>query len=135
MSSQLINKERTDVALNEGENENQKNKKIFVPRADIYESKNQIVILADMPGINESSVDITLERNVLMITGSSRPRQIEGYTLTYAEYGHGDFRRVFTLSSEIDQSGIEATVKDGVLKLVLPKSPRALPKKIAITAD
>ncbi|MBS1992337.1 MAG: Hsp20/alpha crystallin family protein [Cyanobacteria bacterium SZAS LIN-3] len=137
MTTETVEKEKTNLTLATEESEPKRQKKVFAPRADIFESKEQIVVLADMPGVNQNSLDITLERNVLTIHGvtQSRPAALDGYKLSYAEYGYGDFRRVFTLSSEIDRDGIEATVKDGVLKLVLPKSPRALPRKIPITAD
>jgi HSP20 family molecular chaperone IbpA len=92
-----------------------------VPRADIYEANDEIVVIADMPGVDESSVDITLEKNVLSINGCIEPPQFEDYSLAYAEYRVGDFERRFSLSNEIDQEKIEATMKDGVLTLRLPK--------------
>lgn len=109
--------------------------KVFVPRADIYETQEQLLILADMPGVKEEGVDITLEQNILTIYGKVEQPQLEGYTLAYSEYGVGDFRRVFALSNEIDRDGIQATIKNGVLKLVLPKSKRAMPKKIAVSIE
>ncbi|HNB21115.1 MAG TPA: Hsp20/alpha crystallin family protein [Candidatus Melainabacteria bacterium] len=109
--------------------------KVFVPRADIYETQEQLLILADMPGVVEDGVDITLEQNILTIYGRVEEPKLEGYTLAYSEYGVGDFRRVFALSNEIDRDGIQATLKNGVLKLALPKSKRAMPKKIAVSVE
>lgn len=106
----------------------------FVPRADIYETPEAIVVVADMPGVDAESVDIMLEDNVLTINGYVEPVHPEGHTLAYAEYEVGDFVRAFTLSNQIDRDGIEATVKDGVLKLNLPKITEAQKRKIAITA-
>lgn len=106
----------------------------FVPRADIYETDESITVLVDMPGVDETSVDITLENNVLSINGYVEPMQPEGHSLTYAEYRVGDFERAFTLSDEIDRDGIEAEVKDGVLRLHLPKNTEARIRKIAIKA-
>jgi len=105
---------------------------LFVPQADIYESKESITILADIPGADQNSVDITLEKNILTITASVPPADHKGKALSYSEYSTGDFRRMFTLSNEIDRNGIEAVVKNGVLKLTLPKSKDSLPKKIAV---
>jgi len=109
--------------------------KVFVPRADIYETQEQLLVLADMPGVKEDGLDITLEQNILTIYGKVEPPQLDGFTLTYSEYGVGDYRRVFTLSNEIDRDGIQATIKNGVLKLVLPKSKGAMPRKIAVTVE
>ena len=106
----------------------------FVPRADIYETDDEIVVVADVPGVDESTVDITLENNVLTINGYVEMEQPEGYSLAYAEYRVGDYQRAFTLSDQIDREGIEATVKDGVLRLHLPKITEARVKKIAIRA-
>jgi len=109
--------------------------KVFVPRADIYETQEQLLVLADMPWVKEDGLDITLEQNILTIYGKVEPPQLDGFTLTYSEYGVGDYRRVFTLSNEIDRDGIQATIKNGVLKLVLPKSKGAMPRKIAVTVE
>ena len=106
----------------------------FVPRADVYETDEGITVVADMPGVDENSVDITLEQNVLTINGYVELEQPEGLNLAYAEYQVGDYQRAFTLSDQIDREGIEAMVKDGVLRLYLPKVTEAQRRKIAIKA-
>jgi HSP20 family molecular chaperone IbpA len=106
----------------------------FVPRADVYETDEAITVVADMPGIDENAVDITLENNVLTINGYVEPSQPEGHRLAYAEYQVGDYQRAFTLSDQIDREGIEAVIKDGVLRLHLPKVTEAQRRKIAIKA-
>lgn len=106
----------------------------FVPRADVYETEDAIVVVADMPGVDENSVDITLEDRVLTINGYVDPEPPEGYDLAYAEYRVGDYLRAFTLSDQIDQAGIEAMVKDGVLRLDLPKAKEARRRRIPISA-
>ena len=110
-------------------------RRAFVPRADIYETNDELVVLADMPGVDENSVEITLEKNVLTINGNVELAQPpDTYNLAYAEYDEGDFVRSFTLSNEIDLNRIEAIVKDGVLRLHLPKIGEAQTKKIAVKA-
>ena len=105
----------------------------FVPRADIYETNDGITVVADMPGVDENSVDITLEQNVLTINGYVAPVEPEGYRLAYAEYRVGDYQRKFTMPDQIDRDKIEAMMKDGVLRLHLPKmEPTA--RKIAVKA-
>jgi len=104
----------------------------FVPRADIYETEDEIVVVADMPGVDQDTVDITLENNVLSINGYVETTQPEGYSLAHAEYREGDYQRAFTLSDQIDRERIEATIKNGVLRLCLPKITEARIRKIAI---
>jgi HSP20 family molecular chaperone IbpA len=106
----------------------------FVPRADVYETEEAIAVVADMPGVDETSLDITLENNVLSIEGYVEPMQPEGYGLAYAEFRVGDYQRAFTLSDQIDREAIEASIKDGVLGLYLPKITEARKRRIAIRA-
>ena len=94
----------------------------FVPKVDIYEAKDGIHIICDMPGVAPDAVEITLEKNILTLEGYVTPQQPEDYTLNYAEYRVGDYHRQFTISNEIDQDNITATMKDGILQLTLPKS-------------
>ena len=83
----------------------------FVPRADIYETDKEIIVLADVPGANEKTVDVTLEKNVLSITAYVEPAIPSGFDVAYAEYEEGDYQRSFRLSDEIDRDKIEATVR------------------------
>jgi len=108
--------------------------KTFVPRVDIYENKDSLFLIADLPGVDEKTVDIELEKNVLTITGRVENGRIKDGTLMYSEYEIGDYERVFTLSDEIDRDKIVATVKNGVLRLELPRAEKVKPKKIAIQA-
>jgi HSP20 family molecular chaperone IbpA len=105
---------------------------MFLPPADIYETRDNIVVLAEMPGVALDGVDITLERRVLTIRGRSAASDHGGYQRVYNEYSDGDYERVFTLSENIDREHIEATLKDGVLHLVLPKAETAKPRKIEL---
>lgn len=105
----------------------------FVPRADIYETNDAIIVVTDMPGVDENALDIALENNILTINGDVEPDYPEGYSLGYAEYRVGDYQRSFTLSNKIDQSKIEATLKDGVLRLHLPLAEPTT-RKIAVKA-
>jgi len=85
-----------------------------------------------MPGVDDKSVEITLEKNILTITGRVEPLQNNGHRLDYAEYDIGDYQRAFALSEEVARDGITATVKNGVLKLTLPKAPQARTRKIEV---
>lgn len=107
-------------------------RRAYIPRVDIYETDEGINLVADMPGVDENSVDIMLEKNVLSIRGTVEDEAPEDYSLAYAEYGVGDYERRFTLSDEIDQENIEASVKNGVLHLHLPKAGPAKARKISV---
>ncbi len=107
--------------LTESEAERTRARRAFIPRVDIYETDNAVNVIADMPGIRADSVDITLEQGVLTINGYVEEERPADHTLAYAEYRVGDYTRRFSLSNQIDQDRIDATVKDGVLRLHLPK--------------
>ncbi|MBC8414510.1 MAG: Hsp20/alpha crystallin family protein [Nitrospira sp.] len=110
-------------------------KKLYAPPVDIIEDEKGLTLIADMPGVNEGSVEITLEKNILTIYGAVEPEVHDSYRLVSAEYGLGDYQRTFTLSDEIDRDKILATVKNGVLRLVLPKSESAKTRKIPVKAE
>lgn len=120
--------EKTDVA------ERTRAGKIYNPDVDIIEGKDKIVVIADMPGVNENSVEITLDDNVLTIYGRVDWNIPDKMKLTHAEYGIGDYQRIFTISGEINREKIEANVKDGVLRLTMPKNDAPKMRKITVNA-
>jgi HSP20 family protein len=122
---------KQEIATMEG-TERTREGQCYVPRSDVYENGDEIVIVADMPGVEEKDIDISLEKNILTINGYVQPNTRESYTLTYGEYGIGDYQRRFALSNEIDIEKIKATVKAGVLRLYLPKGSAAKTRKITV---
>ena len=118
----------------ESEAERTKPGPVFVPAVDIFESEAEITLLADIPGVSSENVSIDLHENQLTLSGEVEPliSEKEGYLLQ--EFETGTFHRQFTLSDRIDQNAITATVKDGVLRLVLPKAQKAKPRKIEVKA-
>jgi len=112
----------------------QRMRPLYRPRADIYETDESIVVLADMPGVAPDGIDVTLERGVLTIRGRVPDLPHEGYRRVYAEYQEGDFERSFTLSEHIDADRIEARMQDGVLTLALPKAEPARSRRIEVKA-
>lgn len=109
-------------------------RRTVVPRTDIYETEEALILFSDLPGVRQEDVDITLEKDVLILEGKVSDKAPEGYTLAYAEYAPRDYRRVFTLNAEVQRDKIEASLKDGVLKLVLPKIETAVARKISVRA-
>jgi HSP20 family molecular chaperone IbpA len=107
----------------------------FLPRADIYENNEAIHILANMAGVAEDGVEITLERNELSLRGHVAPQSPEGMEMMYSEYAIGDYQRTFLLSEEVDREKIVATMRDGVLDLTLPKIKEARARHITVTTE
>jgi len=108
--------------------------KVYNPDVDIMEGKDKIGVIADMPGVNETSVEVTLDDNVLTIYGKVDWKMPEQMKLLHAEYGIGDFQRIFTISGEINREKIQARVRNGVLRLVMPKNAVPKMRKIAVKA-
>lgn len=104
---------------------------VFVPAVDIYESENALTILADMPGVPIEKIDIDLDSDQLTIRGTVDQEEVKGKVI-FKEFTYGDYYRQFSLSSDIDRAKIQASTKDGVLKLVLPKAEAAKPRKITV---
>ncbi len=115
--------------------ERTRSRRVYTPAVDIIEREDDIILKADMPGVDENSIDITLEKDLLTIYGRVEGEVPENQRLVISEYGTGDYQRTFTLSNEIDRDQIRATVKDGVLQLVLPKAETARTRKIPVAAS
>jgi HSP20 family protein len=113
------------------QSESTRNVPMFVPNVDIYESTNDLTLLADMPGVPIENVDIDLNDDQLTIIGRAESVEQSGAVLL-REYSVGDYYRQFTLSNVIDREKIQASMKDGVLKIVLPKAEAAKPRKISV---
>jgi HSP20 family protein len=118
--------------IEQGSAERTRSRRAFIPRVDIYETNDAIVLFADMPGVTPDSLDITLEQGVLTLDGFVESQGPEDYALAYAEYRIGDYVRSFSLSNQINQEAIEAQLKDGVLHLHLPKE-KPTTRKIAVS--
>ena len=104
----------------------------FTPRTDIYEVGDDIVLVLDMPGINENAIEITLEKNILNVKGYAQIEDPDLYSLTFSEYETGDYERSFRVSDAIAKDKIDAVYKDGVLRMTLPKAEQAKARKIAV---
>lgn len=105
---------------------------VFTPNVDIFETDNEIVLIADMPGVALDGVSIDLRENTLTLTGEDESEAGENETALMTEYQSGKYYRQFTLSSLIDQDKIDANLADGVLRLSLPKIEKATPRKIEV---
>ncbi len=103
------------------------------PPVDILERGNEVVLKVDLPGMNQSEIDIRVEENTLIIQGERKfVKESPEENYIQIERPFGTFRRTFTVPRTIDQEGIKASYKDGVLRVVLPKSEEVQPKQIVV---
>jgi HSP20 family protein len=107
----------------------------WMPPADIHETDDELVVTADLPGIDLKSVDLRVESNVLSIAGERKLQEPpKKGTVHRVERMYGGFARSFTLSTPVETEKIQAKYKDGVLTITLPKAQEAKPRRIAIAA-
>jgi HSP20 family protein len=105
----------------------------FVPRFDVKEIKDAYVIKADLPGVRDEDVDVSLSGNLLTISGKREEEHREEGESHYAmERSSGNFARSFTMPDGVDGASVTADLKNGVLTVQIPKKPEAQPKRIAI---
>jgi HSP20 family protein len=103
------------------------------PPVDILERGNEVVLKVDLPEMNQSEIDIRVEENTLIIQGERKfVKESSDENYIQIERPYGAFRRTFTVPRTIDQEGIKASYKDGVLRVILPKKEETQPKQIAV---
>jgi HSP20 family protein len=105
---------------------------VYSPAVDIFENDSSITLLADMPGVKASALEIDLRDNVLTLTGRVTSPATATESNVLREFRSGSFFRQFTLSEAIDQPKIDAQLTDGVLRLELPKVEKARPRPITV---
>ena len=104
----------------------------LMPPVDVIEDSTGITLYADMPGVPKEKLDVRVEADTLAIEGEISLAVPEGMEASHAEVSLPRYRRVFTLSKELDPGGVSAELKHGVLTLRIPKSERAQPRRIAV---
>ena len=102
----------------------------LTPPVDIYETPESLVVIADLPGIDPAHLEVRVDQNILTLRGQTQ-YQMPG-ALRYREYTLVSFFRQFELGEQIDQDGIRADLKQGVLTLTLPKAAKAQPRAITV---
>ena len=106
--------------------------RVFLPNADIYETKDSLTVVLEMPGVEKGNVDVRVEDGVVAVQGRLDLSKYQGLQPLYTEYNIGHYSRTFQLSSRIDQNKIGAELKDGVLSLTLPKVEETKPRSIEV---
>ena len=126
-TQEIIKREQADAVSSGSEN-----KKYYQPATDVRETADQVILTFDMPGVSRDNVDLTVEKGTLIITGNADPEEYG--TAVYRETHIGDYRRTFSLSEHVNSDKISAKMKDGVLKVLVPKPEESKPRRIAITS-
>lgn len=103
------------------------------PAVDMYDNENEIVVKAEIPGVEKENVNISLTNNTLTIKGETKKEEeVKEEDYYYSERSHGKFVRTLSLPEEIDVDKVKADFKDGILEIHLPKTPEAKPKEIKV---
>jgi HSP20 family protein len=109
-----------------------RNQPFVVPPVDVFEDESGITLLADLPGVSRDRLGVRVDGEVLLVEATASTEQPQKMELVYGEAQFPAYRRQFTLSRELDSSRIEAALKDGVLKLSIPKLEEAKPRRIEV---
>src|SRR5689334_13003337 len=110
-------------------------KESWSPSVDIFETENEVVIKAELPGMESKDIEIKLENNVLMLRGDRRfEKETKNENYHRVERSYGNFTRSFSLPAFVDDSKVHAEYKNGLLRIVLPKKEQAKSKEIKIAA-
>ena len=137
--SSMMQPQRADVAKAEAKSNanavaRPANVPVVSPAVDIEETATGVVIHADMPGVDQSGVELTVDHVVLTIRGQTKQSAPAGYSPVYQEYSPAAYERRFTLSDAVDGARVNASIANGVLRVEVAKAERAVPRKIAVTA-
>ena len=107
----------------------------WIPPADVEEYTDRFVLKLDVPGVNLSAIDITLDQGVLSISGQrEKETRSSDVERSRNERAHGRFHRRFTLPDTVDTASVSAQGTNGVLEVVIPKQPKAQPRRIAVVS-
>jgi HSP20 family protein len=105
---------------------------VVVPPVDVFENESGITLLADLPGVSRDRLGVRVDGDSLLIEATAVTLGPQDMQLVYGEAQYPSYRRQFTLSRELDASRIDASLKDGVLKLTIPKLEEAKPRRIEV---
>jgi HSP20 family protein len=123
----------TKTPADQGNPESTRGGYYFTPRVDIYENENELMLLADVPGVRAEDVDLRYERGELLLHARVRNQLPENLVLQ--EYEIGDFYRIFHIHESIDSTKISAECRLGVLTVHLPKTESARPKQVKVRGE
>jgi len=106
----------------------------WAPAVDIHENEHELVVKADLPGVDAKDLDIRVENNILTIRGERKfEKKVNEDSYLRVERAYGSFSRSFALANTVNPDGIKADYQDGVLSLTVPKREEAKPKQIKVS--
>lgn len=108
---------------------------VLIPATDIIETGDQLLMLLDMPGADPETLDVTLDQRILSVSAQSAATALQGYAPIYGEYREGAYERKFIVNDQINGDRIAAVLKDGVLRITLPKAAPSPAKKISVALN
>ena len=111
-----------------------KNEVYYIPRVDVSYNEEETVIMADMPGVDNDNVDVSIKGDELIVTGKNSINIPQHFNIKWQEYKLGNYRKSFKMTDSVDTQKISAVMKDGVLKLTLPNKKQSIPVKIKVKA-
>ena len=126
--SEMTNRESTGAGRSQSD-------KTLRPPVDIFENAEGITLIADMPGVSRERLNIEVDKDMLIIEGDARIDMPEGMEAVHADVRSTRYRRSFSLSSELETDKIDASLKDGLLNLRIPKRPEVRPRKIEVRVE
>ncbi|MEI1279030.1 Hsp20/alpha crystallin family protein [Leptospira venezuelensis] len=124
---------KTEDKVATGQEKTQRPKPVYTPSTDLYSNEEEHLLVLDLPGVKESDLEISLEKDELRISAKTSVSDQKG-NLRYSEYGTGDYKRTFLVSEPVDEDKISAVLKNGVLELRLPRK-KPLSKKIEVKTN
>ena len=134
MSTDVQTRQNNTSPANANAQQTQAQQPTVIPPVDVFEDDSGITLLADLPGVARDALGVRIDGDELVIEATAATSGPENMELVYGEAQYPSYRRQFTLSRELDTERIEAQLKDGVLKLTIPKSESARPRRIEVRA-
>jgi len=125
---------RNKQEVQERDKEQTRPGRYFLPDVDIFETEDGLRLWADMPGVDQKDIEVTLKDGMLTIEGIVSVDMYRNLHPVYTEYNVGNYYRQFVVNEDIDAGRIEARIRNGVLEVALPKAETAKPRKIAVKA-
>lgn len=108
----------------------------WAPAVDIYETQNDIVLKAELPGLSQKDISVEVRENTLILKGEKKfEKEVKEENYHRIERSYGSFQRMFTLSDTIQQDKVKAKFKEGVLEIVMPKEEKAKPKLVKVDVE
>ena len=132
MSNEVRTTSSASMSTPKAGTERQPQQRFVVPPVDVFESEAAITLLADLPGVTRDQLHVRVDGDSLVVEATASTAGPENMELVYGEAQVPAYRRQFTLSRELDTSRIEAQLRDGVLRLTLPKAEEARPRRIEV---